>query len=129
VSARVLLDEFRAAPDAELDLKWQLADRISRVATPEDYDEITEIAADPRHGTARQMLVAMLWRVKTKRARAVLLRSVTDDGVCLHAMSALRRLLGNDAARGIVEPLAEHPSERVRRAARAQLRKIANAGR
>jgi hypothetical protein len=70
------------------------------------------------------MLIYMLWRVKSQRARGVLLASLDDEDVCLHAMSALRRMVGNEEARKHVTRLVDHPAATVSRAARDTLKRI-----
>lgn len=117
-----LIREFTQGKDQSY--KWAVADTLSYVADKNQYDDLAELAADPRHGSARQMLVGMLWRVKTPHAEEILLSSVDDPDVALHAMIALRRKLGNTAARPCIEPLTDHPDQRVRAAARDNLRKI-----
>lgn len=122
IATQPLIREFTHGNDPSY--KWTVADTLSYVADKHHYDELAELAADPQHGYARQMLIAMLWRVKTPRAREILLSSLADPDVALHAMSALRRKLGNTPARPHIEPLASHPDLRVRAAARTSLRKI-----
>jgi HEAT repeat protein len=122
IATQPLIGEFNGASDPAY--KWAVAETLCYVADKSQYGELAELAADPRHGSARQMLVGMLWRVKTPRAAEILLSSVDDPDVALQAMSALRRKLGNTAARSHIEPLAGHPDQRVRAAARNHLRKI-----
>jgi HEAT repeat protein len=93
--------------------------------TPAEHDAVVELAADDRAGVERQMLVYALWRVKTERARAVILGLLQDPAVCKHAMYSLRRAFGNDEAASRLEPLREHPDNQVRAAACDALRRIA----
>ena len=116
----VLLTEYRKARDEIL--QWTIGDAISRTATPAHYDEIVELAA--LGGGGSQMLVFMLWRIKTARSREVMLASIGDPDVCVHAMSSLRRALGNSEARAWIEPLVDHDSPRVREVAVHTLKKI-----
>jgi hypothetical protein len=124
VATGPLIDLFLAAEDDEEHLKWAIASAIHDAVTPPDFDRVVELAADRRHGTARQMLVFMLWRIKTDRAREVVLDALDDEDVALHAMCALRRMVGNEEARRHIAPLADHPSAQVSRAARETLRRI-----
>jgi HEAT repeat protein len=75
-------------------------------------------------GVERQMLVYALWRVKSERARAVILALLDDPTVCKHAMHSLRRAFGNDEAERRLEPLQKHPDEGVRAAAQEALKRI-----
>lgn len=120
-SARVILDAYRAAPD------WALGDALARTMTPDEHDEVVELAADTGARWQRQMLVYALWRVKTERARSVLFASLTDPDVARHAVTALRRLVGNEEARAHLEQLQDHPNAAVRDAARDGLKRIRRA--
>jgi HEAT repeat protein len=119
-TARALIREYRAADNDVV--RWVLGDSIARVATPAEYDEVVELASSGDSG--RQMLVYMLWRIKTDRSREVILEGIADSDVCIHAMYSLRRLLGNEEARRRIEPLLDHESERVREIAADTLKKI-----
>jgi HEAT repeat protein len=120
-SARVILDAYRGAP------AWALADALARTMTRDEHDEVVELAADTGAGRERQMLVYALWRVKTERARSVLLTSLTDPDVARHAITALRRAVGNEEARAHLELLQDHPNDAVRNAARDGLKRIRRA--
>jgi hypothetical protein len=124
VATGPLIDAFLEVPPTQEHLKWAIASAIHDVVTPQDFDRVVELAADRRHGRARQMLVLLLWRVKSEHAREVVLASLDDEDVALHAMSALRRMVGNEEAREHVARLVEHPSPQVVRAARDTLRRI-----
>jgi hypothetical protein len=104
--------------------KWVVGDVLGYVATRTQFPELVALAADPRHGRGREMLVGMLWRVKTPEADATILAFLADPDVARAAMSALRRRLGNLEARPHVAPLAAHEHEHVRTAARNHLRTI-----
>jgi hypothetical protein len=124
VATGPLIDAFLATPPEESHVKWAIASAIHDVATPPDFDRIVELAADRRHGRARQMLVFMLWRVKSERAREVVVDSLEDEDVAPHAMSALRRMVGNEQARRQIAPLVDHASPRVARVARDTVKRI-----
>jgi HEAT repeat protein len=119
-TAVALLAEYRRSVDEIL--QWTLGDAISRVATPAQYDEIVELAA--RGGRGSQMLVFMLWRIKTQRSHDVMLAAIRDPDVCVHAMSSLRRALGNREARSHIERLVDDASPHVREVAAQTLKKI-----
>jgi HEAT repeat protein len=117
-SARVLLDAYRATPD------WAIGDALAHTMTPAEHDEVVELAADKGTGQERQMLVYALWRVKTDRARSVILGSLTDPDVARHAISASRRAFGNEEARRQLERLKDDPNEDVRAVVRDGLKRI-----
>jgi hypothetical protein len=118
-SAQALLAAYRSSPD------WAVGDAIARTMTPAEYDAVVELAADDRAGVERQMLVYALWRVKSERARELILELLQDPAVCKHAMYSLRRAFGNEDAERRLKPLQEHPDDHVRAAARDALKRIA----
>jgi hypothetical protein len=71
------------------------------------------------------MLVYALWRVRSERARALIVELLDDPAVGKHAMHSLRRAFGNDEAERRLEPLRAHPNEHIGAAARAALKGIA----
>jgi HEAT repeat protein len=117
-SAKALIATYRAKPD------WAVGDAIARTMTPAEHDAVVDLAADRDAGVERQMLVYALWRVKSERARTVILELLDDPTVCKHAMYSLRRAFGNDEAERRLESLKEHPHEDVRAAAREALKRI-----
>jgi hypothetical protein len=121
-SAQALIDAYRAKPS------WQLGDAIPRTMTPAEHDAVVELAADRRTGTDRQMLVYALWRIKND-ARSLILELIDDPEVSRHAIHSLRRAYGNDEARRRLEPLRDHPDDRVREAAQDALKRIERSNR
>jgi HEAT repeat protein len=121
VSAQKLIAAYRSRPS------WELGDAISRTMTPTEHDAIVELAADERAGPERQMLVYALWRVKSERARALILELLADPDVSVHAIYSLRRAFGNDEAKRRLEPLRHHPDNDVRQAVTDALRRIERA--
>lgn len=124
IAVDLLIEEFRHAPD---DLRWVIADTLQYIVTPKQHDAIVELAATHRYGASRQMLVDMLWRVKTDRAREVIIDSLKDPTVVLHASSALRRSVGNKQAITHLEPLARDADPRIARAAATHLKRAREA--
>jgi hypothetical protein len=105
-------------------VKWVIGDVLAYVADKSQHPALVELAADPRHGRSRQMLIDMLWRLETARADEVLLAAIKDPDVTRHAISALRRRLGNEAVRPHIAALVDHPDGHVRDVARHQLKRI-----
>jgi hypothetical protein len=86
------------APQNQL-LGWTIGDALASTATIKQLDTLLELSFDESLGTSRQMIVDSLWRFKKdSRVEDALLRLVMDRDVSLHAMSALRRSVGNSEA-------------------------------
>ena len=66
----------------------------------------------------------MMWRIKTEQAGRIIIAALGGSEVPFQAMSALRRRIGNAAARPHIEPLLSSKHERVRNSAREHLKRI-----
>lgn len=123
--AEVLLKAFEEDPGGEGSEKWTIGDAINSVAGPGMLDDLLRVAADKRHGTARQMIIYGLGKgTKDPRVVPALVALLDDEDVAPHAMSALRRRLGSAQARAYIEPLLESPSASIRDQAKHELRSI-----
>jgi hypothetical protein len=118
-----LVEAFRRlAPQSPA---WVIGDSLASLARPVHVDVVLELSLDRRYGQARQMIVASLWRYrKDERIESALVALSPDPDVTVHAMSALRRAVGNDRAlptlRSLVDGSTDEP---VRRQAALQVRK------
>ncbi|MDY7080495.1 MAG: HEAT repeat domain-containing protein [Chloroflexota bacterium] len=122
-AARPLIEEFRKAPDEDVDLKWTIANALSEVADASVFDDIVELVRDKRHGVARVMLPLALAKTKDPRAVDVLMELLDDELAFGQAVRALR-LLAPPEARGALERFVDHPKTWVRNEARRALAKI-----
>jgi hypothetical protein len=120
--AEALIGEFRRPGSPQH--KWVVADVLAYACDKHHFAALTQLAADKSNGHGRAPLVGMQWRIKTDAADRILLDAISDPDVATDAMSALRRRLGNAAARQHILPLAHHDNARVRAAAAQHLRRI-----
>jgi HEAT repeat protein len=119
-----LLAEFRCTPDsAKTGLKWTIGNALEVLATDDVFEDIVELVQDKRHGTARQMLVSALGKMKNPRAVDVLVGLLDDDEVVGHALIGLKKLKAKQA-RIHIERLVNHPKAWVRKEAKQALAKI-----
>jgi hypothetical protein len=103
---------------------WTIGASLAAAATIAQLPPLLDLATDERFGRDRQMIVESLWRYgKNELVAPVLIDLIHDPDVGLHAMSALRRTLGNAAALPHLEhlgaategtPLGERRPERSR---------------
>jgi len=126
-----LLAAFREWAPRDWTTGWAIGDSLVSTATPADLDSLLDVATNEAYGKARQMIVQSLWRYrKDERVAAVLGDLAEQPDVCLHAMSALRRAIGNDAAIPLLLRLSgSSPEETVRQQAASQLKKARRAER
>lgn len=74
---------------------WFLGDALGTTATAAQAGTLLRIAQDSRYGETRQQVVAALGRFKkVPEVGPALLSLIDDPEVALHAMGALRRVLG-----------------------------------
>ena len=74
---------------------WHLGDALGTAATLAHVDVLLSLAQDRRNGQSRQMVVQSLGRFKkSPEVAKALLGLIDDPDVALHAMGALRRVLG-----------------------------------
>jgi hypothetical protein len=102
---------------------------MASAATYEHLPDLLRIAADPRYGMARQMVVHQLPRFKkSPDVQALLQRLLEDRDVALHAMGALRRIAGPDAVLPHLRDVqAAHGDDPIGRAASREIRKAESA--
>jgi len=108
---------------------WAIGNALGTVATVEQLNDLLDICAEKRFGTARQMIVYSLRRYKKAPGVAGLLGELVDDpDVGLHAMSALRSVVGNLEAVPVLERVsAQHAGTSLGQAAKRQLREVRRA--
>jgi hypothetical protein len=108
---------------------WHLGDAMASAAVPENSPDLLRIAADRRYGTARQMVVYQLWRFRrSAHVEGVLGQLLDDPDVAMHAMTALRRVVGPEAVLPRLRQLqAAHGDDPIGRAARREIRKAESA--
>ena len=128
VAAPVLIDEFRKIQnESSTGIKWAIANALSVVANDRVFADIVDLAQDPKHGTARQMLAVSLGNMKDSRAQDVLINLLDDDEVAGHAIMGLGKLKSKKAHQAI-ERFLNHPKTWVRNEAKKALAKIDKAG-
>lgn len=94
-----LLSAFEAWAQRSPFVGWQLGDALGTTATAAQVETLIRISREKRYGTARQMVVQALGRFKRHPGVSqALLQLIDDPDVALHAMGALRRVLGPSRA-------------------------------
>jgi len=118
-----LIRLFRRTPNEQFALKWATGNALATVAGREDLPMLYELAIDTEH-VGRGMLVGELWRLSDPDPVPRLRELASDPDCAFGAMSSLRRKLTPEDARAVIAPLTEHSDERVRNAARTNLKRI-----
>jgi hypothetical protein len=125
----VLLDAFRAWAVRDPSVGWSIGDALATAADRSHLEVLLDIARHREYGYARAMVVDSLWRYRRDdRVGTVLKNLMNDPDVSLAAMTALRRVLGNNEALPLIhEVLETHPDARVRAQAAQQIRRAERA--
>jgi len=122
-----LIEEFKKIdPDDEGEqmLKWAIANALSVIARDSEFEEISLLVRDKRHGKAREMLAVALGNMKkTPEAINVLVELLNDDVVAGHAAIALGKLKATQAIPAL-EKLNNHSKDWVRKEAERAIKKI-----
>ena len=106
-----LIREFLAVPPELFgggSLKWAIGNTLEILATDKYADELISLASDKKHGSARQMIVVGLGRLKSPQVVDVLIGLLDDEEVCGHAVMALGKLKAIKSAPKL-KALREHP--------------------
>jgi len=99
VAFEPLLQIFLIRAEQDHQLGWSIGDALVTTATASNVETLLEISTDRKYGSARQMIVYSLWRFKKdEQIKNALIGLLNDSDVSLHAMSALRRTVGNEEA-------------------------------
>lgn len=93
----MLIAAFRTSPD--MLLKWTIANSLASLELARVKEDVLEIAAERRHGIARQRLVACLFALgEDRRVRRLLVKLLDDPDVDGHAAMALAQFGDPDLA-------------------------------
>jgi hypothetical protein len=126
-AAPALLAEFRAGDPAQdppdTSPRWVVGLALGAIADPSLADELIDLAADPRWGSARGEIVQQLPRTGDVRAGALLVRLLDDPTVSVDAIAGLGNL-ADAATRPALEPFLSHSDSWVRNEAKKAVRKI-----
>jgi HEAT repeat protein len=123
-AAPLLIDEFERAEDSTgTGLRWAIGNALEVLADDQIADRMIALAGDRRFGTARQMLVLGLGKLRDPRVPDVLLKLLSDEDVVGHAVMALGKLRVT-SAQSRIEALLDHPKSWIRAEAKKALAKI-----
>ncbi|MCB9764318.1 MAG: hypothetical protein H6739_31385 [Alphaproteobacteria bacterium] len=130
VAAPVLIAEFKRAVDPAIkgsNLPREFAAQALEVVADEScFDEIAELALDPKYGEARTSLAFVLARLKHPRRDEVLVALLDDDWMCSLAIDNIGKK-GLYHLRDKVEPFAQSDDKDVRKLVAKTLERLGKA--
>ncbi|MDR1199321.1 MAG: HEAT repeat domain-containing protein [Prevotellaceae bacterium] len=119
----VLIAEYNRIPKNKMSLRWAIGNTIYAIMTEKDVDPILSIVHDKTNGMSRDMFVAALGKVKSKKAEGSLISLLDDEEVTLPALGALCRMKSKKAENKI-SMLIKHPNVLIRKEAQKAFKKI-----
>jgi hypothetical protein len=126
-AAPALLAEFRAGDPSQdppdTSPRWVVGLALSAIADRSLADDLIELAADPRWGAARGMIVQELGKTGDPRTVDVLLNLLDDTTVSTDAIIGLGKI-GEAAARPALERFLTHPDSWIRKEAKKAVARI-----
>jgi len=122
-ASSVLISEYNRTPKDKMLLRWAIGNTIYTTITKDDVDSILPIVQDKKNGMSRQMFVAALGKVKSKKTEDVLINLLEEEEVAPHALGALGSMKSNKA-REKITMLINHPKALIRKEALKALKKI-----
>ena len=84
----MLLKDYRNKEVSD-STRWFIADCLFQICSKDHSKEYVDIVSDASYGQNRQMLILLLGKLKDENAIPVLIELLEDEGVRLHAISAL----------------------------------------
>jgi hypothetical protein len=124
-ASAMLVNEFRKPDDEQTRIRWDIADALAIVASPDQLEDIISLFSDGQYGSAREMLAFALARLGkgNKKVISVLRKALGDEEVCGHSIIALGKLSAADAENEI-ETFLHHKKAWIRSEAKSALRRI-----
>ena len=126
IATRPVLDEFHRAPREWVGYRWAIGNAMEVIADESVAPEILSIVGDPAHGTARQMFVLALGKLRYRESVPTLIQLLSDEDVAGHAAMALGQMGAAEAVTEL-ERLASSAKPWVRKEASKALKRIASA--
>lgn len=124
IATKAVLSEFHKAPNDADSLRWAIGNAMDVIADLSVGNEILSIVAAQSNGSARQMFVLAVGKLKPENASEVLIPLLEQDEVAGHAAEALGKLGAVEAKDGL-ERLVKSGRPWVKKAAETALGRIA----
>ena len=83
----MLLEDY-CSDNANID-RWAIGDRLYQIRSKKYIDDYLKIIADSSYGQDRQMIILLVGKLKIESAIPILINLLEDEGVRLHAITAL----------------------------------------
>ncbi len=122
-----LITEFKN-PSLSHSVRWAIGNALEVVADDSRARDLIELATERKYGTARQMIVLGLAKLKDADSIRALLELLNDPEVEGHAIIALGKRRATHAT-PLIERFLGHPNTWIRREAKKALARIARSER
>jgi hypothetical protein len=122
-------NQLREIPEEEkklgpyFSLAWAIGNALSIVDVKGYENQVVELCRNPKYGTARQMVVLGLGRLRSSDAEEAALDLLNDEQVQMHAIGALGKMKSKRALFQLEKLVADKRGE-IRKEARKAITKI-----
>jgi HEAT repeat protein len=126
VASKPLIEEFyKLQGESNSGIKWAIGNALAEVADDSVYQDLVNIALDSGNGTARQMIIIALGKMKNPDVENILISLLGDDQVCGQAIISLGKI-GSKKAVSSIEKYLNHPKTWIRNEAKKAISRIEN---
>ncbi|KNF07338.1 HEAT repeat containing protein [Gottschalkia purinilytica] len=120
-ATETLIKEFSSSNDRYY--KWAIGDSLFMIQDKRFEDEYIEIVKNKKHGSARQMVVIGIGRIKSEKAIPILIDLLDDEEVNGHVIIALGYYKDPKLIK-YIEPFIDHKEAWKRNEAKKALKKM-----
>ncbi|MCK4261386.1 MAG: HEAT repeat domain-containing protein [Halanaerobiales bacterium] len=120
-ATKFLIDEFSASDNRAY--KWAIGNSLSIILDKRYENDYIDIIKNKQHGTARQMVVVTLGKVRSEKAISYLIDLLSDEEVCGHVIIALGYYKDHKIIQNI-KPFLDHKEKWIRKEAEKAMKKL-----
>ncbi len=121
-ASEVLINEFKN-PSSNLFYRWAIGNSLSLILDKRYENDYIEIIQNKEYGTARQMIVITLGKIRSQRVISVLLDLLNDEDIDGHIIVALGYYKDPNLIQ-YIEPFLKHENRWIRKEAEKSIKKL-----
>lgn len=120
-ATEALINEFKKSDNRAY--KWAVGNSLSIIQDKTYTDEYIDIISNQEHGTARQMVILTLGKLRCEKAIPTLIELLNDEEVCGHVVMALG-YFKDDKLREYLNPFLDNKESWIRKEAAKSIKKL-----
>jgi HEAT repeat protein len=122
IADRILIEEFNK-DSLNSYLRWAIGNALRFTLSKENLEGALEIASNKRFGSDRQEILTAISKFKDGRVEQILIDSLDDDEIAVHAIQGLGRLKSQKAKQKL-ESLKHHKDPLIKNEVKIALQRI-----